>query len=171
MIPYNRSYSVKRSWSSNVCMMELAQALETVAQNIQTLKASTQGSDLEKSEVHKINDAGKWLTCYRYGKIKSIATKINVVSRTQYTMCGKKRHLKAVCCSKPKGTGQRKRNPHTVKHVQEDDDSEDELPLYHIRSREYPSNKTNGTSWRPPSGDGVGHWASSLVDIGKLHTN
>ena len=115
--------------------MELAQGLETAAQNVQTLKASTQGSDPGKSEVHKIADAGKGLTCHRCGKIGHIATKCRYKD-TVCHKCGKKGHLKAVCRSKPKGGGQRKRNPHTVKHVQEDDDSEDESPLYHIGSRE-----------------------------------
>ena len=85
--------------------MELAQGLETVAQNVKTLKASTQGYDPEKSEVHKVTNTGKGLICHCCGRIGHIATKCHFKDAVCHKY-GKKGHLKVVCRSKPKESGQ-----------------------------------------------------------------
>ena len=64
--------------------MELAQGLETAAQNVQTLKASIQGSDPGKLEVRKITNAGKGLLVIAVAR--SVISPPNVVSRTQYAI-------------------------------------------------------------------------------------
>jgi hypothetical protein len=113
--------------------MQLAQRVETAAKNVLTLKA--QRTEPEKTEVHKFADAGKGLTCQSCGKIGHIATKCRFKD-TICHKCGKKGHLKVVCRSKPKGSGQKRRNPHIIKHVQEDDDSEVQAPFYYIGPQE-----------------------------------
>ena len=119
--------------------VELAQGLETAAQNVKTLK--THGAEPAKTEtkasasVHKV--ANKGIMCHRCGKAGHIAPKCHFKD-TICHKCGKKGHLKAVCRSKPKGNPSRKRQPRHVRHIEEeevDDESEDELTLYHIRAK------------------------------------
>ena len=118
--------------------VELAQGLETAAQNVKTLK--THGAEPVKTEteasasVHKVTNKG--ITCHRCGKAGHIAPKCRFKD-TVCHKCGKKGHLKAVCRSKPKGNPSRKGQPRHVRHVDEevDNESEDELTLYHISTK------------------------------------
>ena len=122
--------------------LELAQGLETAAQNVQTLKnpkqeAESPAPSSQSQDVHKINPTGKALTCHRCGKAGHIAPKCHFKDTICY-QCGKKGHLKAVCRSKPKGNAaQRKRGQHRhVRQIQEEEDdfTDEELPLHRIGS-------------------------------------
>ena len=94
--------------------LELAQGLETAAQNVLTLKNPKQEAESptpspQSQDVHKVNPTGKAITCHRSGKPGHIAPKCHFKDTICY-QCGKKGHLNAVCRSKPKGNAaQRKR--------------------------------------------------------------
>ena len=125
--------------------LELAQGLETAAQNMKELGTSKGKEEPgnNASTIHTVGTAsnGK-VTCYRCGKAGHNAA----VCRHKDTVChgcGKRGHLKRACRSKQKGaapsrTGQRKKSTRAVNKVDESEpeDGENELPLYHVTSGE-----------------------------------
>ena len=124
--------------------VELATTLETAAHNLKELTAGRLGNrqdreGLEKPEsVHRIQDKDRSkeivAACYRCGNPDHKADKCKFRDATCH-LCGKKGHLKKVCRSKKSMPKKKKpAPPQPVRRVQEDEETEDKYPLYHLHS-------------------------------------
>lgn len=124
--------------------VELATTLETAAHNLKELTAGRLGNrqdreGLEKPEsVHRIQDKDRSkeivAACYRCGNPDHKADKCKFRDATCH-LCGKKGHLKKVYRSKKSMPKKKKpAPPQPVRRVQEDEETEDEYPLYHLHS-------------------------------------
>ena len=101
--------------------LELAQGLETAAQNVKEISCKETASPYTptrngQQEVYKVTPEGKAeLSCYRCGKAGHVASKCPFQG-TKCHKCGSTGHLQRFCHSKPKDG--EKRNSRSVNHVE-----------------------------------------------------
>ena len=95
--------------------VELAQSLESAAQNVKELKVKPEGRDPvqpnPRQEVHKLASSSSRrsvLTCYRCGKAGHVVAKCRFSKDVICHQCGKTGHLRRACKSSERGGGMRK---------------------------------------------------------------
>ena len=110
--------------------MELAQGMETAAQNSRELQQGPpkrgEEGPVVTSEVNQVATTDTKLSCFRCGKPGHQAAKCKFKGAKCHH-CGKTGHLQAVCRSKQKWVSGKDRQAGQVRLVQEEEDS---LPLF-----------------------------------------
>ena len=110
--------------------MELAQGMETAAQNSRELQQGPpkrgEEGPVVTSEVNQVATTDTKLSCFRCGKPGHQAAKCKFKGAKCHH-CGKTGNIQAVCRSKQKGVSGKDRQAGQVRLVQEEEDS---LPLF-----------------------------------------
>ena len=123
--------------------VELAQSMETAAQNVKELKTKPEHSNVQPrtpaagQDVHYVSGPSgnkkSSPTCFRCGKMGHIASSCKVSRLVVCHRCGKRGHLQKACKSPskgPKSPGFKPKGAQGMKRVQDDVDTSEEEDIF-----------------------------------------